>query len=159
MLPINLEWSKTLWAEYVWLAPFVLYAFYLLRYFLVRKPLQTGVYNHLVVDLLDPVGREAAIKKIGAPNRWSNFYRDSLDGLLAFFDRVFGEEWLDSRALHVCYLVALVYPLFFILFAWFFKGEGWIGVLEIFPSDVGLIGRLWRGGVTRPPRRLSNQWY
>nr|VFJ60260.1 MAG: hypothetical protein BECKFW1821A_GA0114235_110010 [Candidatus Kentron sp. FW] len=103
-LPTLLDWGP--WA------PLVVYATYLLRYFLVRKPVQTGLYNNLVADLLDSVGREAALKKIGAPNRWHAFYRNSLDGLLRFFDRWFGdgrEGWLSPRALHVCYLLAFGY--------------------------------------------------
>nr|VFJ45263.1 MAG: hypothetical protein BECKFM1743C_GA0114222_100234 [Candidatus Kentron sp. FM]VFJ51468.1 MAG: hypothetical protein BECKFM1743A_GA0114220_100944 [Candidatus Kentron sp. FM]VFK05883.1 MAG: hypothetical protein BECKFM1743B_GA0114221_100064 [Candidatus Kentron sp. FM] len=74
-------------------APFLLYAAYLVRYFLVRKPLQTGIYNNLAADLLDPVGRESAMARIGAPNRWSIFYRGFLDWLLGFFDRWFREGW------------------------------------------------------------------
>nr|VFJ93404.1 MAG: hypothetical protein BECKH772A_GA0070896_1005613 [Candidatus Kentron sp. H]VFJ94120.1 MAG: hypothetical protein BECKH772B_GA0070898_1005514 [Candidatus Kentron sp. H]VFK06775.1 MAG: hypothetical protein BECKH772C_GA0070978_103731 [Candidatus Kentron sp. H] len=95
---INPECLETLWVEYAWLAPLVLYAAYLGRYFLVRRPLRTGLYNDLVSDLHEPEGREAAIGKIGAPNRWRTFYRDSLDGLPGFFDRVFGEGGGGIRA-------------------------------------------------------------
>ncbi|VFM95054.1 MAG: hypothetical protein BECKG1743D_GA0114223_100611 [Candidatus Kentron sp. G] len=85
------------------------------------------------------MGREEAIGKISARNRWSTFYRSSLDGLLAFFDRWFGEAekgWRNPRALQLCYLLAFMYPLLFVFGSWLATGEGRIGSLVVFLPDI-----------------------
>nr|VFJ46878.1 MAG: hypothetical protein BECKFM1743A_GA0114220_100413 [Candidatus Kentron sp. FM]VFJ47258.1 MAG: hypothetical protein BECKFM1743C_GA0114222_100433 [Candidatus Kentron sp. FM]VFK07161.1 MAG: hypothetical protein BECKFM1743B_GA0114221_1003312 [Candidatus Kentron sp. FM] len=134
--------------NYGWgLAPLVLYGLYWLRYLLKRKPLQTGPHGELAEDLADPLSRARAIARITAPNPWDNRYRGSLDGLLVRLDRWFGVGYLNPRALHLCYLLALVYPLLFVFLDWLVTGEGDIGTLELFHPDIAWQGRLWRGAL------------
>nr|VFJ57385.1 MAG: hypothetical protein BECKFM1743A_GA0114220_101895 [Candidatus Kentron sp. FM]VFJ73201.1 MAG: hypothetical protein BECKFM1743C_GA0114222_107101 [Candidatus Kentron sp. FM]VFK20738.1 MAG: hypothetical protein BECKFM1743B_GA0114221_107221 [Candidatus Kentron sp. FM] len=132
-----------------WLVPLLLYVFYLLRYHFKKKPLHVGDYDNLVSDLIDVLGRDKAIAWIKARTKsWGHIrYQELLDGLLGFFDRWFGEGWFNPQALHVCYLLAFIYPVVFVFVSWLFGKEGKIGKLEIFPHGIEMWDRLWQGGL------------
>ena len=51
-------------------------------------------------------------------------YLDIKDATLKTVDRVFGSSLWDYKAFNVCLLVALFYPLGFIILQWFFTGNG-----------------------------------
>nr|VFK50472.1 MAG: hypothetical protein BECKTUN1418E_GA0071001_100328 [Candidatus Kentron sp. TUN]VFK51717.1 MAG: hypothetical protein BECKTUN1418F_GA0071002_100328 [Candidatus Kentron sp. TUN] len=142
---MNLSPWLSLLKEPSCLTPFLFYFLYLVWYYLKTKPL-IGAHDSLVDSLMDPQGRDRAIAKLTAPNRWRIFYQDSLNGLLARFDRWFGKGWFNPRALHVCYLLALGYSLLFVFIAWLFTGEGWIRELIFRPYMDGW-ERLWQGGL------------
>nr|VFK23755.1 MAG: hypothetical protein BECKMB1821G_GA0114241_10063 [Candidatus Kentron sp. MB]VFK26650.1 MAG: hypothetical protein BECKMB1821I_GA0114274_100176 [Candidatus Kentron sp. MB]VFK74585.1 MAG: hypothetical protein BECKMB1821H_GA0114242_10073 [Candidatus Kentron sp. MB] len=60
--------------DWGWIAPFLLYGWYLARRFLKEKPLQVGAYDNLVKGLYDPVGCDEEIARIRARNRGVTLY-------------------------------------------------------------------------------------
>ncbi len=70
-------------------------------------------------------------------------YKFVLNWLIGRLDALFGRALFFGRAFSMCFFLALIYPVVFVMFGWaFFSGPGQLGTLEIFDSSAAPVFRI-----------------